>query len=96
MSLPQTPSFQQIQLNLNGKLFSQTKPSHDLKKFASTNLKKIKLTSEKRGIYDVYHLQRVLPNSQYKSEIEAQYLLKFMIALFIKQHIDNNLELPCS
>jgi len=27
MSLPQTPSFQQIQLNLNGKLSSQTKPS---------------------------------------------------------------------
>lgn len=28
MSLPQTPSFQQIQLYLNGKLSSQTRPSH--------------------------------------------------------------------
>ena len=30
MSLPQTRSFQQRQLNLNGKLSSQTRPSHGI------------------------------------------------------------------
>jgi hypothetical protein len=64
--------------------------------FAKNNLKKIKITSEKRGLYDVYHLQKILPDSQYKSEIEAQYLLKFMVAMFVKQHIDNNIKLPSS
>lgn len=65
----------------------------EIEQFARHNLKKIKLTSKKNGLYDVYHLEKRVSWSPYKSQIEAQYLLKYMVALFVKQHIDNNMEI---
>jgi len=68
--------------------------SDDLKKFLNANLRKIKLTNVKKGYYQVYHLQRQIPDTQYRSELEAQYLLKFMLTTFIKKHYESNLDLP--
>jgi|GEM_PF-3290347 hypothetical protein len=68
----------------------------DLLKLGTTDLLKLKVTSSKNNSYDVFHLQRNFHNSQYKSEIEGQYLLRFMIANFVQVHLDNNLALPSS
>jgi hypothetical protein len=68
--------------------------SDDLMIFENKSLLKVKLTSYRKGIYEIYHLQNRYPHSQYKSEIEGQYLLKFMASMFVKFHIANQLALP--
>jgi len=68
----------------------------ELNKFAVSNLKKIKVTSRLKGIFDVYHFNKEVREPQYRSEVEAQYILRFMVACFVKAQIENNLMLPSS
>ncbi len=68
--------------------------SDELMIFENKKLLKVKLINHRRGIHKIYHLQYRYPHSQYKSEIEGQYLLKLMASMFVKFHIDNKLALP--
>ena len=68
--------------------------AEDLMIFENKSLLKVKLVSNRKGIYEIFHLQNRYPHSQYKSEFEGQYLLKLMASMFVKFHIDNKLALP--
>lgn len=68
--------------------------SDELMIFANKKLLKVKLINHRKGIHEIFHLQYRYPGSQIKSEMEGQYLLKFMASSFVKFHIDNQLELP--
>lgn len=65
------------------------------KKFASSNLKKVKLTSERKGLFNIYSFDKTdktkTYNTQYRTEEEGQYLLRYMLAMYLKACIDNGL-----
>ena len=65
-----------------------------LKKFATIDLKKIKVMNSRRNIYDVYHLQNSFIKSQYNNEISGQFLLRLIVKRYIEIHKTNNFELP--
>lgn len=64
----------------------------DVKGIFENNLLKLKLTSNRKRLYQVYTFGNFTHNEQYESVLEGKLLFKEMAKKFIRMHLDKNLE----
>lgn len=63
----------------------------NLKLILDKNFVKLKITSLRKSVYEVYTFGCFVNNEQYENEFEGQLLFKEMAKLFVKCHINNNI-----
>ena len=63
----------------------------DVKGIFENNFLKLKLTSNRKRLYQVYTFEKFSNNEQYESVLEGKLLFKEIAKKFIQMHLDKNL-----
>ena len=66
----------------------------DIKGIFENNFLKLKLTSKRKNLFQVYSFGYFTINGQYESILEGKFLFKEMAKKFIQIHLDKNLNTP--